>query len=106
MVRSALADKRIRECSLTGKVEAIVPGDKTMLMLKEHRQTGIVDLREVFAANVFPDKIRCCRQEYMNSKGGCQDSKMITLPDVIIGQVRGGSFFEAGETIEACYGEA
>ncbi|MBI4654319.1 MAG: putative toxin-antitoxin system toxin component, PIN family [Nitrospirae bacterium] len=39
-------DNRILECALSGKVEAIVTGDKEMLKLKEYEGIKIISLKE------------------------------------------------------------
>ncbi|MDP2156838.1 MAG: putative toxin-antitoxin system toxin component, PIN family [Nitrospirota bacterium] len=38
------ADNRILECAVAGKAEAIVTGDKAMLMLKRYRDIRIITL--------------------------------------------------------------
>jgi len=38
------ADNRILECAVAGKAEAIVTGDKAMLMLKRYQNTKIITL--------------------------------------------------------------
>jgi len=38
------ADNRILECAVAGKAEAIVTGDKAMLMLKRHQNIKIITL--------------------------------------------------------------
>ena len=40
------ADNRILECAVAGNAEAIVTGDKAMLMLKKHRNVRIITLSE------------------------------------------------------------
>jgi len=40
------SDNRILECAIAGKVEAIVTGDKAMLMLKKYRHVRIISLNE------------------------------------------------------------
>ncbi len=40
------ADNRILECAISGKADAIVTGDKAMLMLKKYRNIKIITLSE------------------------------------------------------------
>lgn len=40
------ADNRILECAMSGNAEAIVTGDKAMLMIKKHRNIKIITLNE------------------------------------------------------------
>lgn len=41
-------DNRILECAVAGSAEAIVTGDKAMLMLKNYQGIRIISLREFF----------------------------------------------------------
>ncbi len=40
------ADNRILECAVAGRAEAVVTGDKAMLLLKKHRNIRIITLGE------------------------------------------------------------
>ena len=40
------SDNRVLECAVEGKVEAIVTGDKAMLMFKKYRHIRIISLSE------------------------------------------------------------